>query len=932
MPGILKLFAGIPVIALFMIILPRSAIAATIPYTITTGIPGQSTAPGATFLTVNFSVDYWSGQIVFSGNPDGTGNTSVDDAAVVWVVKRPDGTSASITFRYDNGCAFISSKPPQNVTSFFQQGVNQVQVRLYDVCGFYVGSSPLYLVNTNAPDPIPTPTPTPVPSKTPLILIPGIGGSELKVAEDTIWNKDNGHGGIFNRAYGKGEVVWLNEPEARAIGEDDYFDILRMKSDGVTSEALLTLTGNLLARAYQYTIDFFIANEYTLNKDLFVFPYDWRKDISTTKTELDNRIGQIKDQTGSTKVDIVAHSMGGLVARYYIADPQKATNVRKLFTLGTPYLGTVKFLKAIRYGYCILAEVGPFCLSIAPSEMKDVIQNMVSGYQLAPSQTYFNFYSDEDNSHPYPYRTDIGSLNYLQIKNLLTGSGQNTTLFSPSETFHNLDSTLSNTNGVDVTIITGSGIETLGQIIERTIVTLNGNQLNYKDILNINGDGTVPLLSASISDPHKGLFLNGPAQVFYTNLEHGALVSNGPALNLVKNILEGNNKIPSGVATQPYKLTGHGLSVHSPINIHAYDANSNHTGPTPDGNFEVNIPGSSYDTLGDAKFIFLPDNGQYSVKFEATDQGTFDFKIRKYEDDINTQTTLYNDVPLATTTKAQTNLDTNSSQPPVLQIDQDGNGTIDTQINSTAVLSGNANYDETPPQTTIQLSGTQGNNNWFKSDVTVTLIAVDETDGSGVDKIEYTLDNGQTIQTYTQPFTISLESITKLKFRAIDKAGNEENPREQGIKIDKTPPEALVQFNVTNQNLEINGQEINPGEIILTDEAGNSTKLTVEPKEKKRKEKLEIKTISYNEGSLIKLPDNKFEVKFRLDKITGKLEDLDQKIITKGAEKVKANYNPKKNITRIEVKKSDQKKNTEERNGIVLLQLLTNNGQLEIKY
>jgi len=112
------------------------------------------------------------------------------------------------------------------------------------------------------------------PTKTPLIFIPGIGGSELKVVEDTIWNKDNGHGGTYNRAYAKDEKVWVNEGEAANPGDDDYFDILRMKPDGQTPEANLGLTGNMYAGAYQSAVNFFTANGYTLDKDLFVFPYD----------------------------------------------------------------------------------------------------------------------------------------------------------------------------------------------------------------------------------------------------------------------------------------------------------------------------------------------------------------------------------------------------------------------------------------------------------------------------------------------------------------------------------------------------------------------------------------------------------------------------------------------------------------------------------
>jgi len=51
-------------------------------------------------------------------------------------------------------------------------------------------------------------------------------------------------------------------------------------------------------------------------------------------------IDRIAEATGSEKVDIVAHSMGGLVARAYIRDHGGARRVRRLVTLGTPHNGT----------------------------------------------------------------------------------------------------------------------------------------------------------------------------------------------------------------------------------------------------------------------------------------------------------------------------------------------------------------------------------------------------------------------------------------------------------------------------------------------------------------------------------------------------------------------------------------------------------------
>ncbi|MBI2034288.1 MAG: hypothetical protein HYT11_00975, partial [Candidatus Levybacteria bacterium] len=129
------------------------------------------------------------------------------------------------------------------------------------------------------------PPPPPAPLKTPLIIIPGIGGSELKTIRIRPWLEDNGHGGIFAFLYSANEIVWVNEAAVLLPELDDYFDILRMKSDGIIPEEDLGLTGDLYARFYQSTIDSFKTYGYALNKDLFVFSYDWRKD-NTLAVEL----------------------------------------------------------------------------------------------------------------------------------------------------------------------------------------------------------------------------------------------------------------------------------------------------------------------------------------------------------------------------------------------------------------------------------------------------------------------------------------------------------------------------------------------------------------------------------------------------------------------------------------------------------------------
>lgn len=808
---------------------------------------------------------------------------------------------------------------------------------------------------TPTPVPTSTPTPTPIPAKTPLLLIPGIGGSELKTVEAIHWSQPDGHGGTFTHAYPAEEKVWVNSIEAIKPGEDDYFDILRLKADGQTGEANLVLTGNLF-EAHQGAIDFFVSNGYILNKDLYVFPYDWRKDIALTAWLLDQKIESIKQQTGSTKVDIVAHSMGGLVARNYIADADRGAKIRKLITLGTPFLGATKATKNLIYGDCLTTLpvlFGSLCMGLASSEVKDVMQNMISAFQILPSQRYFDFYSGEDNLHPFPFRDDrdmdnnsvVGPLNYFQLKTLFSNLGQNTNLFGPSETFHSLDDNLANTNGVEVTNIVGSGIPTLGQIIEKYSIDFLGVKVPHRDELFVNGDQTVPLFSASLVDSGRNKSLLGNAKVFYTKQEHGNLIS-GPALNVVKNILNNNSQLPDGISTQAYSFSGTGVSVHSPVSMHAYDSFGNHTGPTSDGNFEANIPGSAYDTLDDAKFIWLPDDGHYTIKLEATDHGSFDYKIRKFENDINTSTALYDDIPLTAFTKAQTILDTSSAQPPTLQIDQDGNGTADKNIEPTSLLIGDANYDETPPQTAIELSGAQGQNSWYRSDVTVVLTAQDEAGGSGVSKIEYSLDNGQTVQTYTGPFTLSQEGVVKIKYRSSDKAGNAEIPREAEAKIDKIPPEAKIFIDQDNRDLVITGKDANPTTVIrsdntatkkkddafyfITDAAGNILKLDVRDRDRDKQDRFGIFAVTYNDGPPIIEPDNHYNVFYQGKK--DKFYVKEQNFEIKNEVKIRIQYNRETDTSTITARELGSEKVKETRSGLVLLQLLTNGGNLDVGY
>jgi pimeloyl-ACP methyl ester carboxylesterase len=78
------------------------------------------------------------------------------------------------------------------------------------------------------------------------------------------------------------------------------------------------------------------------NKYLSILFYDWRKPLDSNIARLKQRIDAVKADTGQAEVDLVGHSLGGLVARAYIQSDSYGGDVAHLVTLGSPHTGAAK--------------------------------------------------------------------------------------------------------------------------------------------------------------------------------------------------------------------------------------------------------------------------------------------------------------------------------------------------------------------------------------------------------------------------------------------------------------------------------------------------------------------------------------------------------------------------------------------------------------
>lgn len=100
--------------------------------------------------------------------------------------------------------------------------------------------------------------------------------------------------------------------------------------------------------------------------------------------------------------------------------------------------------------------------------------------------------------------------------------------------------------------------------------------------------------------------------------------------------------------------------------------------------------------------------------------------------------------------------------------------------------------DPTPPSTSATVAGQKDAQGNYIGSATVTLAATD--DGSGVDKIEYSLDDAA-YQVYSAPVKVETQGAHMLHYRATDKAGNVAPVKMESFTVvapaDTTPPQVV---------------------------------------------------------------------------------------------------------------------------------------------
>ena len=209
-------------------------------------------------------------------------------------------------------------------------------------------------------------------NKTPVIVIPGILGSQLmnRRTREVVWPSAF-RSSTDGLSLPTTPDLAANRDELVAERIVETAKLARLAPDIYVYYELL----NALRRFGNYRDGDWDNPPADGDRDTFyIFPYDWRRDNVESAQLLVRRIEELKQKLGrpDLRFNIIAHSMGGLVARYAAmygdADlppagdaasttPQPtwagARHIQKIFMFGTPNEGTMEAFATLLEGYSI---------------------------------------------------------------------------------------------------------------------------------------------------------------------------------------------------------------------------------------------------------------------------------------------------------------------------------------------------------------------------------------------------------------------------------------------------------------------------------------------------------------------------------------------------------------------------------------------------
>lgn len=362
---------------------------------------------------------------------------------------------------------------------------------------------------------------------------------------------------------------------------------------------------------YDNLVETLEKNGYVKEENLFTFGYDWRESNIETAEKLKEKIDEIKESAETEKVDIIAHSMGGLVARAYAQSSDYENDIDQLIFLGTPHRGAPEDYLTWEAGELARGLRGRFIRYHYSNEAKrlgfnnlfDYIRNwpIKSVKELLPIYDYLR---DADSGEIMNYPDRYPENDFLENLN------------SGLVAFLESDTGVTNIIGDD-----GGNTISIIRITNEDRLPLweDGYPEGYNEIFGDKGlevgkgDGTVPEYSSSI------------AEALDIEIESSHVWLPSEAEEEIYKELSGKE-----IGETVKKSISSRISIFeifSPADIAIIDPQGRMVGKDFETNEEINeIPGAFYSGFDtDNEFITIPDpvDGEYKIKLQGTGNGTY---------------------------------------------------------------------------------------------------------------------------------------------------------------------------------------------------------------------------------------------------------------------------------------------------------------------
>jgi len=676
--------------------------------------------------------------------------------------------------------------------------------------------------------------------RTPVILIPGIMGSKISKWEG---------GSLRNLWPGAANPIQrLNdhrELKNNVEKPDDYRDISDRPVVATDIIRNISVEGVPLKDFYGKLFSYLIGVGYSpyevtlpsqrtikgcdknqVGADLFVFSYDWRNSNWTSARDLYEYVQCIKSIRGNPadfKVHIIAHSMGGLVARRYILNNPGTHHVDRMVSLGTPWLGAPKFLNTLEFGEKFWDSQS---LAILPTTVKEIAPYIKGAHELIPSKAYvddlvtlkpfFPFGEDGWNDFDFdPAKSTKYSFSRLMAAmntRYTNRPGDTTNIFhsQPGQ-----DNWSGDTSGVTYFNFVGYGQSTTVSIIAKKD-WLSGN---YFDLVRTSdGDGTVPLVSALRNGRRD---YRGPIKLEKGfPLNHGGLVSDGLTFGFINCVVN----VPDAAAC----INNGGFAPGASDGLAAGIEESEAFVGEP--NYELKVIGSQSVTINDSfgnttnPFSTSSDEGVRTVQTDVTgdsylsaifplDQNyrvvlraparPVSILLTKSDGQTINQAIRYLDITLPSGVWAL--LEITPQGVAALKYDSDGNGTFDTSVSPTVSVTGTPAQDVESPVVTINETVLNGTSR-------ITLEGADA--GTGVKQIMYSVD-GITYLPYSTPLNLNPSQVPTVYAFADDNVAN----RSGVVTYKLAVPLNILQFGAASYS----ANEGNGRATIVVTRAGDSS-------------------------------------------------------------------------------------------------------------